>query len=271
MSEIKTRFRTIDGLSIRYAQSAEHRDIEALVLAPWPESLYAYDASWSRLAQDARLTAVDLPGFGHSELRADLLSPQAMGEFVVRIADAFELEKPHVVAPDVGTSAALFAAAAHPDRFRSLAVGAGGVAVPIELGDPLRAWVFAEDLAPYRAMGPKEVVKIALGTIKGYELPETVREDYLAAYAGERFADQIPYVQAYREQLPVLADLLPALQTPVQIISGASDAVVPPANGEYLHRLLPNSRLDVIDKGHFFWEEGADTFAHILTDWWLKN
>lgn len=271
MSEIKTRFRTIDGLSVRYAQSAEPREAEALLLAPWPENLYAYDATWSRLAAAAHLTAVDLPGFGHSEMRADLLSPKAMGEFVVRIADAFGLDRPHVVGPDIGTSAVLFALAAHPDRFRSASVGGGGAAVPIELGEPLRAWVFAEDLAPYRALGPKDVLNIALGTIEGYELPEEVREDYLAAYSGERFADQLPYVQAYRTELPALAELLPGIQTPVQVFSSASDAVVPPANGEYLHQHLPNSRIDVVDRGHFVWEEDADWFGEILTDWWRKN
>ena len=69
----------------------------------------------------------------------------------------------------------------------------------------------------------------------------------------------------------MLGDLLAGIQTPVQVISGAADPVVPPANGEYLHRRLPDSRLDVIDKGHFFWEEHADAFAQILTDWWRKN
>jgi pimeloyl-ACP methyl ester carboxylesterase len=38
-----------------------------------------------------------------------------MGEFVVHLADAFGLEQPHVVGPDIGTSAALFAAALHRD------------------------------------------------------------------------------------------------------------------------------------------------------------
>ena len=42
-----------------------------------------------------------------------------MGEFVVRIADEFELEQPHVVGPDVGTEASLFAAVHNPGRFRS--------------------------------------------------------------------------------------------------------------------------------------------------------
>ena len=58
------------------------------------------------------------------------MSPRAMGEFVVRVADAFGLEQPHLVGMDVGTDASLFAAALHPGRFRSLVVGSGGHGVP---------------------------------------------------------------------------------------------------------------------------------------------
>jgi pimeloyl-ACP methyl ester carboxylesterase len=271
MSEIKPRFRTIDGLSIRYAESEEPRQVEALLLSPWPESLYAFDATWSRLAEHAHLLAVDLPGFGHSELRAELLSPQAMGEFIVRIADEFGLERPHVVGPDIGTSAALFAAARHPGRFRTVVVGSGGTSVPLQLGSVLDEWVRAEDLAPYRALGPKDIVTAAISNIQGYELPDVVREDYLAAYVGERFVDQMPYVRAYPAELPVLGELLPTLETPVLAIAGRTDPVVPVSNAEYLHERLPNSKLAVLDAGHFTWEEGADDYARTVTDWWQAN
>jgi len=107
-SAIRPQFRTIDGLSIRFAESEPHT-ADALLLNPWPESIFAYEPTWSRLAEHAHLVAVDLPGFGHSERRDSLLSPKTMGEFIVRLADAFELEKPHVVGPDIGTSASLFA------------------------------------------------------------------------------------------------------------------------------------------------------------------
>jgi pimeloyl-ACP methyl ester carboxylesterase len=272
MSDIKTRFRTIDGLSIRYAVSTRAAGKpDALLLSPWPESLYAYDATWAALAEHANLTAVDLPGFGHSELREDLLSPQAMGEFVVRVADAFGLAEPHVVGPDIGTSAALFAAAGHPGRFRSTTIGSGGSSVPLNLGSPLREWVLDEDLAPYRAMGPKDVVTFAIGTIEGYELPDEVRQDYLAAYQGQRFVEQMRYVRAYPAELPVLGGLLGGIRTPVQIIAGEHDPVVPPQNAEYLHERLPNSRLDVVGAGHFVWEERAVDYARLLVDWWSAN
>jgi pimeloyl-ACP methyl ester carboxylesterase len=83
---IQPQFRTIDGLSIRFAQS-EQRDDHALLLSPWPESLFAFEPTWARLAEHIHLVAIDLPGFGHSQRRDQLLSPRAMGEFVIRVAD----------------------------------------------------------------------------------------------------------------------------------------------------------------------------------------
>jgi pimeloyl-ACP methyl ester carboxylesterase len=146
---IRTQVRTIDGLSIRYAES-EPRDDHALLLSPWPESIYCYEPTWNRLAERMHLVAVDLPGFGQSERRDSLMSPKAMVEFVVRIADAFGLEQPHVVGPDVGTGASLFAAALFPGRLRSLVVGTGGAAVPLQLGGVLKEWVEAPSIEPYR-------------------------------------------------------------------------------------------------------------------------
>lgn len=261
-----TRFRTIDGLSVRYAES-EPRPAHALLLSPWPESIYAYEPSWSRLAQHTHLVAIDLPGFGQSERRDDLLSPRAMGQFLVRVADAFGLDNPHVVGPDVGTAAALFAAAMDPGRFRSLVVGTGGLVFPLQLGSPLKDWVEAPDLSPYRGAGRK-VVSVALGTIAGFTPSETAREDYLASYVGDRFAESIRYVQAYPTELPLLQDLLPRISTPTQIINGRRDPVVPLANAENLHARLPRSRLDILEAGHFIWEEASDAYAAVVTSWW---
>jgi pimeloyl-ACP methyl ester carboxylesterase len=264
---IQPQYRVIDGLSIRFAESGAH-EVDALLLNPWPESLLAYDQIWKTLAEHAHLVAIDLPGFGRSERSGALLSPRAMGEFIVRAADAFGLENPHVVGPDIGTSAGLFAASLFPGRLRSLVVGSGGAAVPIQLGGALKDWALAADLDKFRGADPRQIVAAALATIERYELPGAVREDYLSAYEGDRFVESIRYVQAYREQLPELRDLLPRIQTPVQIISGEHDRAVPPVNGEFLHERLPHSRHDVLDAAHFTWEDAADEYAALVTAWW---
>lgn len=260
-------YRTICGVSVRFVESDPGFE-DALLLSPWPESVFAYESTWPRLAENTHLVAVDLPGFGRSERSDALMSPRAMGEFLVRIADAFHLKRPHVIGPDVGTAAALFAAATHPGRFQSLTVGTGGTAVPLELGDPLREWVYAPDLEPYRRIDGRLVVERAMQNLERYALSAAAREDYLASYAGTRFAESIRYVQTYPAELEVLRDLLPTLQTPVQIIAGRRDRVVPPVNAEYLHERLPRSELHLIDSTHFAWEDAADEYASLVRLWW---
>ena len=259
-ASIEPQFHTIDGIRIRYADSGGSREPVVLLTSPWPESVYAFAPMWATLAEHAHLFAVDLPGFGASERREDLLSPRAMGGFLVRLVAEADLGRAHVVAPDVGTSAALFAAAAHPERFASVIVGTGGAAVPLQLGEPLASWVLDPDLDKYRRMDPRAIVDTAVNTIAG-GIPDDIRDDYRASYDGDRFAESMRYVRRYPEELPALAELLPQITTPVTIINGRHDRVVPAANAEFLDERLPNSRLAIIDAGHFVWEEAPAEYA----------
>jgi pimeloyl-ACP methyl ester carboxylesterase len=262
---IEPQFQTVDGLRIRYADSGGSQGPTLLLTSPWPESIFAFAPMWEALAEHARLFAVDLPGFGASERRADLLSPRSMGGFLARLIAEADLGRPHIVGPDVGTAAALFAAAADPEQFASVIVGEGGAAVPIELGEPLRSWVLDPDLETYRAIPPDAVVNTAVDTIAGGVPPE-IRADYLACYEDDRFVESMRYVRSYPEQLPALATLLPAITTPVTIINGRHDRVVPVANAEFLAERLPNSRLVIIDAGHFVWEEAPAEYASTILE-----
>jgi pimeloyl-ACP methyl ester carboxylesterase len=258
-------FRTIDGLRIRYADSGGPDQPVVLLTSPWPESIFAFSPMWATLAEHARLFAIDLPGFGASERRDELLSPRAMGGFLAGLVAEAGLGAPHVVAPDVGTSAALFAAAAYPERFSSVTVGTGGAAVPLDLGEPLKSWVLDPDLDKYRRMDPRAIVNVAVDTVAG-GVPDEIRADYLDCYDGDRFAESMRYVRRYPEQLPALAELLPEIATPVTIINGRHDRVVPLSNAEFLHARLPASRLAVIDAGHFVWEEAPAEYASIVLE-----
>jgi pimeloyl-ACP methyl ester carboxylesterase len=261
----QVRFRTVDGIRIRYADSDGPSERTVLLTSPWPESVYAFAPMWSTLAEHARLFAIDLPGFGASERRDDLLSPRAMGGFLARLIAEVDLGRPHIVAPDVGTSAALFAAAAHPERIASVIVGTGGAAVPLQLGEPLASWVLDPDLDKYRRMDPRAIVNVAVDTIAG-GVPDDIRADYLDCYDGDRFVESMHYVRRYPEELPMLAELLPQVATPVTIINGRHDRVVPVANAEFLDERLPNSRVALIDAGHFVWEEAPAEYASIILE-----
>ncbi len=267
MPHMSTRHRTADGLSIRYAEAGEGQDETVLLLNPWPESLFAWDTIWTRLAETARLVAIDLPGFGQSERRPELLSPRAMGAFLLRLVDEWELGRPHLVGPDVGTGAVLFAASEALDRFPSAVVGSGGASVPLEVTGALKDIIEATDVSGFRALDGRDVVAGALEGIERHTLPEAVREDYLASYAGDRFVESMAYVRSYPSDLPVLAERLGAIRTPVQIIAGRHDALVPPSNAEFLHARLADSKLDILETGHFAWEDGADDYLELTRSW----
>ena len=144
-------------------------------------------------------------------------------------------------------------------------VGSGGAAVPLQLGEPLRSRVLDPDLDKYRQMDPRAIINASMDTIAG-GVPDDIRADYLACYDGDRYVESMRYVRRYPEELPALAELLPQITTPVTIINGRHDRVVPVANAEFLHERLPNSRLRIIDAGHFVWEEAPAEYASIILD-----
>lgn len=256
-------FRTVSDVRIRYVDTGGSDRPTVILTSPWPESLYAFVPVWADLVDHARLFAVDLPGFGRSERRDDLLSPRAMGQFLVQLITEVDLGTPYLVAPDVGTAAALFAAAEHPELVAGLVVGAGATAVPLQLGEPLASWVLDADLETYRTVDPRAVVDAALDT-HAQGVPDDIRADYHASYEGDRFVESMRYVRCYPQELPELADLLTKITTPVTVIASTGDRVVPIANAEFLIERLPNSRLVTLESGHFAWEETPHEYASAI-------
>jgi pimeloyl-ACP methyl ester carboxylesterase len=218
---------------------------------------------WAPLAEHARLFAVDLPGFGASESREELMSPEAMGTFVAQLIVEADLGRTHIVAPDVGTSAALFAAAAHPELIAGVIVGAGAAKVPLDLGEPLATWVFDPDFEKFRKMDPRAIVNAAMDAHPA-GVPDDIRADYLASYDGDRFAESMRYVRRYPDELPVLAEMLPDITIPATVVATTRDHVVPRANAEFLHERLPNSHLVTLDAGHYAWEERPPDYSAII-------
>ena len=261
------RFVTHDGLTIRYVSSPKPSAEAVILLSPWPESIYAYVPIWPALANEFSLVAVDLPGFGQSQGRPDLMGPRAMAEFVVGISEELGLRQPHAVGPDIGTGALLFAAAKHPGVFRSLIVGAGAATYPLHVEGALKGFIDAESIDDFREADPAAVIRGAVDAIRNYDVPDAVRDDYLQSYSGRRFLDSIAYVRSYPADLAELRSLLPGISTPVQIIVGRDDPYGLAVDGQRLSEQLPHSKLDVFQTGHNAWEEDAAHYGSVVADW----
>ena len=266
-ADIRTRTRTSGGLEIRFAEENAGAEPTLLLLSPWPESLYAWESLWPRLSSAAHVVAIDLPGFGHSEGRTELYSSPAMGGFLVELIGEWGLGRPHVVGPDVACPATLFAAARSPSSLASAVVGNAASVVPLEVEGPLKDLIAAPDFDALLALDGAERVRQAMGLHETYEVSATALEDYMSAYAGSRFGESTRFVRNYPTDLPLLGDLLAGIQTPVNVLYGARDPMVPASNAEYLAERLPHAELTALDYGHYTWEDGADAYGDAILAW----
>lgn len=267
LSPFQTHLIDVDDLQIRYTRTPDADKETVVLLSPWPESIYAWWPMWQTLAAEFSLVAFDLPGFGRSQARDDLMGPRAMGAFIPQVLAALGLEHPHIVGPDVGTSALLFTAALSPDSVESIQIGGGAAAFPLETMGLLQQFIDAGSIEPFRGLDPAEVVGGAVRGIPGYTAPDFIVQDYIDSYAGARFAESIAYVQSYPADLEELTDLLPTIDTPVGIIAAKNDPFLRLADPEQLHRVLPHSRLTVLDNTHNAWEESPETYASEIIAW----
>ncbi len=266
-TEIHTRTRKADGIEIRYAEWNAGADTTLLLLSPWPESIYAWEQLWPRFTSAGNVLAIDLPGFGQSEGRVDLFSPQSMGRFLLRLIDEWALGTPHVVGPDVGGPAALFAAAESPSSLMSMVIGNGATAYPLDVGGNLEELIANPDFESLLALDGADVVRQAMTLHESYEVSEVALQDYVTSYAGSRFGESARFVRNYPIDLALLKELLPEIETPVKIIAGARDPLVPISNAEYLAKRLAHCELTVLGLGHFAWEDGADAWGDAALAW----
>jgi pimeloyl-ACP methyl ester carboxylesterase len=263
---ITPRYVTVDGLRIRFATGGRETGRPVVLTSPWPESLVAFAQIWDTLGEAAPLVAVDLPGFGQSEGRADVMSPRAMGRFLITFVKQFGLDAPHAVCPDIGTAAILQAAAEEPGAFTSLVVGSGATDESL-LDGTLKAIVEAPDTKAFEGVDGGEGVASSVKALRETPTTEWEIEDYRRSYAGDRFVKSMAYVRTYPTSLPALRALLPTIETPVLVVYGRRDPMVPPEHGELLGRVLPHVRVVSLDAGHFAWQDRAAEYGAAVRRW----
>jgi pimeloyl-ACP methyl ester carboxylesterase len=94
----------------------------------WPQHWYAWRKVIPLLAQDRRVIAPDLRGFGWSDAPPGPYDKQQLADDLYALLDALELDQVDLIAHDWGGWAAFLLALDHPERIRSY--------VPLNIGTP---------------------------------------------------------------------------------------------------------------------------------------
>jgi pimeloyl-ACP methyl ester carboxylesterase len=265
---MRTQFTTIDKLRIRFASHKGRHSETLLLMNPLPESLFCFSPIWDTLAAQFNLLAIDLPGFGKSDARDDLYSVDAMSEFIIKVIDHFEINTAHILGPDIGSPIALFIAARHPMKIKSVMISGGASTYPLNVTNTLRDIIYAPDLEGFKQIPVKDIINSSLSEFKNYVLPEEIRTDYISSYEDGRIFKAMQILRTYIIDIPILDKLIDGIKTPVQIIWGEKDPIVPVENAQILHKRLPKNKLNILPgAGHYTWEEHSKEYASIVKDW----
>jgi len=210
-----------------------------------PGDLTNFDALAEVLAKDARVLIPDLPGYGLSGAALPDYSILAHAHELLAWLEVLGVDRAHVVGWSLGGGVALHMGALDPGRVASVTLLA--------------------------SIGVQE-----LEWFGSYELNHAVHGAQLALWQAARFlvphfgmADGARgYVRGFfdSDQRP-LRGLLEAWESPLLVVHGARDFLVPPATAREHHRIVPHSELVMLEEqGHFLPWTWTGSLAATLLD-----
>jgi poly(3-hydroxyalkanoate) depolymerase len=190
----------------------------------------------------------DMPGIGGSPLPKRPYRPSSMAQLGARLVADLGYDKVDVAGVSWGGGIAQQFAYQYPQLCRRLVLAAtspGAIMVP---GSPQAILRMA---TPRRYLDKNYMRKVAPDLYGGsFRRDASLNGRHAEAMFGARGMGYLYQLLAMVgwTSLPWLS----AVRQPTLILMGRDDPLVPVANGHILARLIPNSRLEVIDDGHLF-------------------
>ncbi len=222
------------------------------------------------LAQDFRVIAPDLAGFGYTERTGDGYSLETWTSHALGVLDVLDVERAHVVGNSFGGSIALSLAIHHPDRVARLGLmGAVGLSFPITEGLDA-VWGYEPSVAAMADLLRIFTATPAAGTDELAQLryEASTRPGVHEAYASMFPAPRQRWVDALAHDEARIA----AITAPTLIFHGREDRVIPLATSQRLLELIPDAQLHVFGNcGHWTQIEHAGEFNRLLRDFLLER
>jgi pimeloyl-ACP methyl ester carboxylesterase len=238
LSGVHSHWLTVSGYRIHYNDQGP-ADGPVVVLV---HGLGGRGDDWRDLAPylakaGFRVYTPDLPGYGLSARPADFsYSAHDEAEIVAGFMDALGLKQVDLGGWSMGGMIAQHVAFRHPERVRRLMLfDSAGI-------KELPKW----DVRLFTPDSPAQLAQLdALLMPVPPDVPHFIASDIVRimkknAWVVHRAVDSMMTGQDATD------NLLPQLKMPVLIVWGGVDAITPLSQGETMHRLVPQSQLDVI-------------------------
>lgn len=235
--------------------SDEGRGPAVLLLHGIPGSARSWDAVAQLLANDHRVLAADLLGFGASPRPREPALAERQAAALAATLDRMGVERATVVGHDFGGPVALHLQRGRPDLFSGLLLSATNAFpdTPIPLPIAAVTWPLVGRLAEQVLFAPP-ALRLMLRRGAGSPRPQLDADVYIGDRQQARairsiFATSLRELDAlYRP----LAESLAAVHVPASVVWGACDPFFSVAVGKRTAHALPDAQLVVLEGcGHF--------------------
>jgi pimeloyl-ACP methyl ester carboxylesterase len=226
-----------------------------------------------RLAQERRVLALDLPGFGLTPKPRGRITIREYGRFVDAFIEELGLGRTALVGNSMGGYIAAEVAIQFPERVsRLVLVSAAGISSaetavrPILLVGRIMAAVATNTAARHRYLASRPVSRQASLALVARH-PRLLKADL--AYEGFfKGAGKPGFDDALRASLDYdFRDRLTEVRAPTLIVWGEKDSIIPTRDADEFERLIGDSRKVVMkDTGHIPMAERPDAFNRVLVD-----
>lgn len=278
-TQVHHRTMTVQDVSVFYRESGPAEAPAVLLLHGFGASSYMFRELIPELAQEYRVVAPDLPGFGQTTVM-----PGAQFDYsfdnLASVIDAFTeakgLDRYALYVFDFGAPVGWRLAVRHPEKITAI-VSQNGNAYEEGLSpgwaDMRKAWAepTAENRELLRRFNTPEMIKWQyVEGVRDTSLiaPETYQ---LASAAIERIGVevQMDLLLDYGENIKQYAQLheyFRRYQPPTLVIWGDKDPFFTPAGAEAFKRDNPNAEVRLLDSGHFAIETHGTEIATAMLE-----
>lgn len=247
----RVKFVDIENLKIAY--QVEGAGMPVVLLHGWGAEANTFRFVIDRLLDSHQIFAIDLPGFGLSEVPPHAWDASDYARMISIFYDKLNIEKAHLIGHSYGGRISIVLAAKHPEKVNRLIL------------------VDSAGLIPHRTM--HYYLRISL-----VKIGRLIRH---CGTSGKRMADNIANrlgSKDYRHAGPMratlvksvnqnLRPLLPNIIASTLLIWGENDKDTPISFGKIMQDEIPNAELVILKgAGHFSFLDKPTEFCHFVED-----
>lgn len=205
------------------------------------------------LSERFEVITFDNRGVGRPHALRHAYSTAVMADDAVSVLDAAGIDRAHVYGVSLGGMVAQQVALRHPDRVRSLVLGATYAGGPKARrpDDSVLTFLRGRLLMPH-AEAARRSVQFNYSDRGRAEHQERIEED-LAQRLAHPFSVRAYWAQLWAGATHDTYQRLPGIAAPTLIVHGSEDRMIPVENGRMLARAIPHARLVELPRtGHLY-------------------